>query len=86
MQAYACLLQVEGTIATAKKYKDEDKVLVFENMTNQEGMYNLREISPELYDLTFEMEGYVPLVKSNISINGGEHIDLSNIDLTPVNG
>ncbi len=63
---------------------NKKKVVTFEEMTNTEGQYMIKEISPEVYDVTYEVPGYSPVTKTNVKIAGGEHESLS-VELNPIN-
>jgi len=77
------LKKVKVTIIGKDKITDE-VVEVFEEMTDKDGNYAKSIINPELdYDLTYELDKYEKVTKTDVDIARGEH-ELIDVQLVKI--
>ena len=57
---------LEGVRVTAS-----NGLKVYEDMTDKKGFYKI-PVSPELYNITFELNSYTPVIKNDILVDAGE--------------
>ncbi|HNU34662.1 MAG TPA: carboxypeptidase-like regulatory domain-containing protein [Bacteroidia bacterium] len=70
--------KLEGVVMKAKGETKEYSVL-----SNSNGIADAKQITPEVYDLEFELPGFEKVLKSNIDMSPGEKEEIT-IEMVPV--